>query len=103
MKIRFGEIAKDAKRFTNEINRTDWGDMREQLSVDIEDTAASVAGLDEVIIQNFSGELVLDGEDAQEVFSDFKYEGIRKNYDSKGKQVTVMFRKSQAGQETPVN
>ena len=37
MKIRFGEIAKDVKRFTNEINRTDWGDMREQLSVDIED------------------------------------------------------------------
>ena len=49
MKIRFGEIAKDVKRFTNEINRTDWGDMREQLSVDIEDTAASVAGLDEEI------------------------------------------------------
>lgn len=99
MKIKFGEVTKDVKRFTNEINRMDWGDMREQLSVDIEDTTASVAGLDELFIQNFKGELVLSGEDTEEVFTDFKYEGIRKNYDSTGKQVTVMFRKSKAGED----
>lgn len=99
MKIKFGEVTKDVKRFTNEINRTDWGDMREQLSVDIEDTQASVAGLDELFIQNFHGELTLVDEDTQEQFTGFKYEGVRKNYDSTGKQVTVMFRKAQTGQE----
>lgn len=96
MKIKFGEITKDVKRFTNEINRTDWGDTREQLSVDIEDTAASVAGLDELFVDNFQGDLTLSDEDTEEIFTGFKYEGVRKSYDGKNRQVTVMFRKSVA-------
>lgn len=99
MRIRFGEITKEVKRFTNEINRTEWGDTREQLSVDMEETTASVAELDGLFIQDFQGELTLVDEDQEERFTGFKYEGIRKNYDSKGRQVTVMFRKSQEGQE----
>ena len=99
MRIRFGEITKEVKRFTNEINRTEWGDTREQLSVDMEETTASVAELDGLFIQDFQGELTLVDEDQEELFTGFKYECIRKNNDSKGRQVTVMFRKSQEGQE----
>ena len=91
MKIKFGSATEEINRMSNDIFKD--GNTKERIAVELKNTDRSVADVDELLEQNFTGTLVLvDDEEKEESFSGYELESIRKNYDSTGKQISLMFK-----------
>lgn len=92
MKIKIGAMTEEIRRMSNEIFKND-SSARERISIELKDTTKTVAEIDELITQNFTGTIVLvDDDGVEESFIGYEFESARKNYDNMGKQMSLEFK-----------
>lgn len=91
MKIKFGSVTEEINRMSNDIFKD--GGTKERIAIELKNVNRTVAEIDALLEQNFTGTLVLvDDEEKEESFSGYELESIRKNYDSTGKQISLVFK-----------
>ena len=93
MKIKIGKITEEILRMSNDLYKT--STQNERLSIQLKNTNRSVSEIDELITVNYSGTIILVDDGKEETFEGYKFESVRKAYDSSNKQLTIEFIKQE--------